>query len=89
MTSDIWGAAGRFLITSGIVVLLFVAYQLWGTGLQEAAAQGELDSEFDDLIESLEVDLATTTTAQPTTTTDGEQLSAEGEHENCQDKCRL
>ncbi|MEZ5165825.1 MAG: hypothetical protein R2695_04780 [Acidimicrobiales bacterium] len=24
------GAVGRFLLTSGVVVLLFVAFQLWG-----------------------------------------------------------
>ena len=49
MASRILGSVGRFLITSGVVVLLFVAYQLWGTGLQEASAQGALDSEFDEL----------------------------------------
>ena len=33
---------GRTLITAGTLILLFVAYQLWGTGLQEAKAQKAL-----------------------------------------------
>jgi sortase A len=40
------GAIGRGLISAGVIVLLFVAYQLWGTGLQAAAAQGDLGNEF-------------------------------------------
>ncbi len=40
------GALGRGLISAGVIVLLFVAYQLWGTGLQAAAAQGDLGNEF-------------------------------------------
>ena len=40
------GALGRFLIVAGVVVLLFVAYQLWGTGLREAASQRALRNEF-------------------------------------------
>ena len=39
VTARILGSVGRFLITSGIVVLLFVAYQLWGTGIYEAPFQ--------------------------------------------------
>lgn len=72
MASRILGSVGRFLITSGVVVLLFVAYQLWGTGLQEASAQGALDSEFDELLNDLDAvpvtTTTTTTTAAPTTT---------------------
>ena len=40
------GAIGRTLIASGVLILLFVAYQLWGTGLQEARAQDDLRSAF-------------------------------------------
>ena len=40
------GALGRLLMVAGMVVLLFVAYQLWGTGLREAANQRSLRSEF-------------------------------------------
>lgn len=42
------GAIGRFMIRAGAVVLLFVAYQLWGTGLSTARAQDRLDSSFTD-----------------------------------------
>jgi sortase A len=40
------GGIGRVLITAGVLVLLFVAYQLWGTGIQEARAQNSLEDEF-------------------------------------------
>lgn len=40
------GGLGRLLIMLGTVVLLFVAYQLWGTGLREAQAQSQLTEEF-------------------------------------------
>jgi sortase A len=72
MTSRILGSMGRFFIGTGLVILLFAAYQLWGTGLQEAAAQGDLSSDFDELLESVEspIDTAptTSTTNGPTTT---------------------
>ena len=37
---------GRTLITTGVLLLLFVAYQLWGTGVAEARAQDRLRAEF-------------------------------------------
>jgi len=37
---------GWNLITAGLVVLLFVVYQLWGTGFAEAASQNKLKSQF-------------------------------------------
>jgi sortase A len=37
---------GKTLIASGVLILLFVAYQLWGTGLHEARAQDALKDEF-------------------------------------------
>ena len=42
------GAIGHGLITTGVVVLLFVVFQLWGTNLQEARAQDDLRDEFDE-----------------------------------------
>ncbi|NLA36204.1 MAG: class E sortase, partial [Actinobacteria bacterium] len=33
MLSRILGGVGRVLIFAGVVLLLFVAYQLWGTAL--------------------------------------------------------
>jgi sortase A len=40
------GGAGRVLITAGVLILLFVAYQLWGTGVFEARAQDRLRDDF-------------------------------------------
>ena len=39
-------ALGRFLVTAGLLLLLFVAYQLWGTGFYEEAQQHALRSDF-------------------------------------------
>ncbi|MDH3752324.1 MAG: sortase [Acidimicrobiia bacterium] len=52
------GAIGRFLIGTGVVMLLFVAYQLWGTGLQHAAAQDDLEDDFAELLEVVEPEVA-------------------------------
>lgn len=49
---------GRTFISLGVLILLFVAYQLWGTGLAEARAQDDLRDEF-------QKRLATTTTSEP------------------------
>ncbi len=65
--SKVLGGIGRTLITAGTLILLFVAYQLWGTGLQEAKAQKVLSKDFDAQLAS--VDQTTTTTAPPVTTT--------------------
>lgn len=65
------GAVGRTLIGVGTLLLLFVAYQLWGTAIQERRSQDRLERSF-------EARLATTTTTakprpgkpvRPTTTT--------------------
>jgi sortase A len=40
------GGIGRGLVTVGILILLFVAYQLWGTGLYESREQDKLQSQF-------------------------------------------
>jgi len=42
---------GRICITTGVLVLLFVVYQLWGTGIREAQAQNRLEKEFRQLQE--------------------------------------
>ena len=70
MVSKFFGALGRFFITSGVVILLFVGYQLWGTGIQEASAQSDLGSDFDELLETIDLPLevpetTTTTTEAP------------------------
>jgi sortase A len=64
------GGIGRALITLGLLMFAFVAYQLWGTGIQTAQAQRSLAKEFDQQIAA--TDPATTTapsTTQPSTDT--------------------
>ena len=58
------GIIGRTMITVGVLILLFVAYQLWGTGIRAAQAQDRLE---DDLAELLE-DASSTTSSTSTTT---------------------
>lgn len=43
------GAAGRMMIRAGVLLLLFVAYQLWGTGLATSRAQESLANRFETL----------------------------------------
>ena len=40
-------AVGKTLIAAGALILLFVAYQLWGTGLAEARSQDKLTEQFE------------------------------------------
>ncbi len=51
------------MIAAGVLILLFVAYQLWGTSLQTARAQDDLEAELDDLLAEAEAGAATSTTA--------------------------
>jgi sortase A len=44
------GNLGKTLIATGLLMFGFVAYQLWGTGIETARAQNELESEFDALL---------------------------------------
>jgi sortase A len=53
---------GRTLIIAGLLLLAFVGYQLWGTGLAESRAQDKLAAEFS-------THLASTTTLPSTPTT--------------------
>ena len=62
------GAVGRVLVTVGLLILLFVAYQLWGTGIYEARAQSDLKSQFNrDLARHGSQSQTTTSGATPTT----------------------
>lgn len=45
--SQLLGGIGRTLISSGVIILMFVAFQLWGTGVQHARAQDSLASDFE------------------------------------------
>jgi sortase A len=46
---------GRVFITAGVLVLLFVAYQLWGTGIHESRAQSSLSNQFDEALGDADV----------------------------------
>ena len=46
------GLVGRTFITAGLLLLGLVAYQLWGTGLEQSRAQNRLRDEFETLIAS-------------------------------------
>ncbi|HUA96137.1 MAG TPA: class E sortase [Acidimicrobiales bacterium] len=64
------GALGRILLFAGVLILLFVAYQLWGTGIKEAHSQAVLRQRFDALLHRVHDTTTTTpTTTAPTTTT--------------------
>lgn len=56
---------GKVLITLGLLILLFVAYQLWGTGLYTARAQNQLESDFQKALRAV----GTTTPQFPVTST--------------------
>lgn len=55
---------GKTLISTGVLLLLFVAYQLWGTGIAERQAQNKLKSQF-----VTSTTIAASSTDAPTTTT--------------------
>jgi sortase A len=63
------GATGRVLITAGVLLLLFVAYQLWGTGLYEARAQNRLEDQFQEQLHQTRTLSTTTSTTDPTVAT--------------------
>jgi sortase A len=70
---------GRFLFTGGLLLLLFVAYQLWGTGIFTARAQEQLKKDFnkelqaqqheDDPLVQSTTTLGSTVPHKPSTTT--------------------
>ncbi len=63
------GGTGRALVTIGILILLFVAYQLWGTGFYEAREQSKLKSEFAQNVKLAKAQAARDRAATATTTT--------------------
>jgi sortase A len=72
-------ATGRVLVTVGTLLLLFVAYQLWGTGIYEAQQQSQLKSQLHHQLERAKKDReavagTTTTTTPPPPPPEGEGL---------------
>lgn len=80
-TASIIGGIGRTLIAFGLITLSFAAFQLWGTGLQEARAQNSLEQNFEAKLAELEeqtsaLGLEGTPTTTTTTVPPAEQVSA-------------
>src|SRR4051812_5695039 len=74
------GGIGRFLIGLGLMMFAFVAYQLWGTGIQTAQAQRTLSREFEEQVAETPPPTPATTTTTPVgtdpPTTDATSTSA-------------
>ncbi|MDW3216326.1 MAG: sortase [Ilumatobacteraceae bacterium] len=62
------GTAGKVLIVTGLLMFGFVAYQLWGTGIETARAQQRLEDRFSSILAERTDDSAPTSTAVPVTT---------------------
>ena len=66
MLARVLAAVGRTMITVGTLMLLFVGYQLWGTGIRTAQAQDDLEDRFAARLE--EANSAIVTTSSTTST---------------------
>ena len=47
---------GFILIGLGLLMFLFVGYQLWGTAIQEAQSQNKLENTFEDMIREISIE---------------------------------
>ena len=75
MTSRIIAGIGRSLITAGVLILLFVVYQLWGTGIREASSQDALKNEFAAIEQVAPTVTSPVVTTAPTTVAGGESTT--------------
>jgi sortase A len=65
-----WVASlGKLMIVTGLLMLGFVAYQLWGTGLETARAQRALESDFEELLADAGTVIEAPADAPPTSAT--------------------
>lgn len=63
------GVVGRTFITAGLLLLGLVAYQLWGTGIEQRRAQERLRDDFTEMISSATATPSSTVaSSQPSTT---------------------
>lgn len=65
------GAIGRVMIAGGVLILLFVVHQLWGTSLQTARAQNALEAELEQQLAEAATTTTTATAGESTTTVPG------------------
>lgn len=61
------GTLGKILIATGLLMFGFVAYQLWGTGIETARAQNRLEDRFDTILAEADDGTNAPTTAPPAT----------------------
>ncbi|HEX4981036.1 MAG TPA: class E sortase [Ilumatobacteraceae bacterium] len=59
---------GKVLIATGLLLAGFVAYQLWGTGIEARRAQTALEDEFEALLTSVATSTSTSTSPATSTT---------------------
>ena len=59
------GGVGKTLIATGLLLFGFVAYQLWGTGIETARAQNSLENEFEELLAGTPPSTPPTSTESP------------------------
>ena len=62
-TSHVVGFIGKAFITTGLLLLGLVVYQLWGTGIETRRAQSALRQEFNRIIATTQPAIATTASA--------------------------
>lgn len=62
------GGLGKALIATGLLMFGFVAYQLWGTGIEAARAQNALENEFEELLATTSTTDAEVVTTVPDAT---------------------
>ena len=65
----VMGGTGRAMIASGLLILLFVAHQLWGTGVAEARSQDSLRADFTATLNTPATPTTTSSTSTTSTTT--------------------
>jgi sortase A len=63
------GAIGRAMMRAGVLVLLFVVYQLWGTGIITDREQDRLGRQFEELLAAVPEGVAPSPSAAPEETT--------------------
>jgi sortase A len=68
--AKVLGVVGRVCITAGVLILLFVVYQLWGTGIREAQAQRALEDEFEESLADTDAEADPDEPDETTTTTE-------------------
>ena len=77
------GGTGRIIISLGMLLFGFVAYQLWGTGIQQARSQDKLQDKFAQVLQqggtaiTVAVPTATTSTTAAATTPGGTGSAAD------------